>query len=159
MKEVLLKVYSFDELDDRAKQEARSWWVQNMEFAWCDESIESIKAFCDYFSVRLINYSVDDVRFDYQTNETNANFRGMKLADFDRDYTPTGYCLDYALWQTFYDVFKATGDAKRAFDEGLYKGFQSWRDDMAMQLSDECVDECLAINDYEFMEDGSRARY
>ena len=159
MKEVLLKLYSFEELDDRAKQEARNWWRDGVHFSWTDESCQSIYAFVNYFGVKLKDWGVDESTYFYRTDADNTNFRGMKLADFKRDYTPTGYVLDCCLWENFYDTFKATGDAKQAFFDGLDAGFKAWRDDMAWQLTDEAVDECLIINDYEFMEDGSRARY
>lgn len=159
MKEVLIKLYSFDELEDTAKQEARNWWREGDCFSWENESRQSIYAFVDYFRVKLKDWGVDDSTYFYRTDADNANFRGMKLAHFARDYMPTGYILDSYLWETFYDAFKASGDAKQAFYDGLDAGFKAWRDDMAWQLSDEAIDECLIINDYEFMEDGSRARY
>ena len=159
MKEVLLKLYNFEELEDEAKNKARRWWRDDIDFAWSDESRASIYAFTNHFHVLLKDYEVDTCTYSYRADATNENFRGMKLSDFKRDYMPTGYCLDCHLWETFYDTFKATGDAKRAFEAGLEAGFKGWRDDMAWQMSDEYIDETLIINDYEFMEDGSRARY
>ena len=55
---------------------------------------------------------------------------------------------------TFYDQFKATGSAKKAFDDALWQGFNAWHNDMESQLSDEFIDEHLIINEYEFTEDG-----
>ena len=159
MRDILLKVYNFDELQDEAKEKAREWWRGFDNFAWDDESIKSISAFVNHFGVKLDGYEVDAWRYDYRVNAENEHFRGMKLADFKRDYMPTGYCLDCYIWEAFFDTFKATGDAKQAFYAGLDAGFKGWRDDIAYQLSDEAVDETLIINDYEFLEDGSRARY
>ena len=159
MKEVLIKLYGFEELNDKAKDKARDWWRRGDSFAWEAESRQSIEAYAKHFHVKLLDWSVDDCIYHYRTDAENANFRGMKLKDFKRDYMPTGYCLDCYMWEAFYDAFKATGDAKHAFFEGLDAGFRGWRDDMAYQLSDEYIEEYLVSNDYEFMEDGSRARY
>ena len=159
MKEILVKLYGFDELEEDAKEKARSWWREVSDFAWGDESRASIYAFTNHFNILLKDWSVDSCTYNYYAQATNANFRGMKLADFKRDHTPTGYILDCYLWETFYDTFKATGDAKQAFYDALDAGFKAWRDDMAWQLSDEAVDEALIINQYEFMGNGKHATF
>lgn len=159
MKEVLIKLYGFEELEDSAKEKAREWWRNGDCFAWDSESRASIYAFANHFNVKLNDWSVDDCTYYYRTDADNANFRGMKLTDFKRDHQPTGYVLDCYIWEAFFDAFKATGDAKHAFYEGLDAGFRGWRDDMAWQLSDEYIEELLISNDYEFIKDGSRARY
>lgn len=157
MKTINVNLYQFDELTDEAKEKARDWWRDGDCFAWGRESEQSIYAFVNAFSVKLKHYEVDAFFYEYSTDANNEHFRGRKLTDFKRDYMPTGYILDAYLWEAFFDTFKATGDAKAAFDAGLDAGFKAWRDDMAWQLSDEAVDECLIVNQYDFMEDGSRA--
>lgn len=159
MKQITVNLFNFDELEGDAKEKAREWWRSGDCFAWGRESEQSIYAFVNTFGVKLKDYSVDAYFYDYRTDADNEHFRGRRLADFSRDYMPTGYILDCHLWETYYDTFKRTGDAKAAFEAGLDAGFKAWRDDMAWQLSDEAVDECLIINGYEFMEDGSRARF
>ena len=90
------------------------------------------------------------------TDAENSNFRGLKLRDVTRDNTPTGYCLDCALWFTFYDEFKRTGDALRAFNEAIDAAVAEVVADMEYQYTDESVDEMLTINEYEFLENGER---
>jgi len=51
-------LFTFDELSESAKERARENWRANMDFAWSDESLESIKAFCDYFNVTLRHWSI-----------------------------------------------------------------------------------------------------
>lgn len=155
METVQISVYTFDELSDEAKETARDWYRQDCDYFWCDESLDSIKTFCDHFGVSLGRISVGAYEnIDYDVQCSNVNFRGRKLRDFNRDYMPTGFGLDCDLWMTFYDVFKATGDAKRAFDDALYEGFKSWRTDLEWQLSDECVDENIICNEYRFTANG-----
>jgi hypothetical protein len=157
MRTETIEVFQFDELSDDAKEKARYWSRSNVDFFWCEEGIDSIKTFCNHFGVRLTTWNVAPyANPDYSAEYFNSHFRGMKLKDFKRDYMPTGYCLDYDLWMTFYDQFKATGSAKKAFDDALWKGFIGLRNDMEFQLSDEYIDEHLIINEYEFTEDGKR---
>ena len=144
---VTYNLYTFEELSDKAKEKARDWWREGSDYGWHDESRASIKTFCEHFGVKLTDWSIGAYcPYHYKTDATNENFRGLKLKDFDRDHMPTGYCLDYALWATFYDTFKKTGDAKAAFFEGLDKGFEDWRSDIEYQLSDEAAEENIQAN-------------
>ena len=146
-------IYHFDELSDEAKETARDSF-RDIEPFWTKESIQSIEAFCEAFGVSLLDYSVDIYRSFYRTNASNANFRGKKLPQFNREYMPTGYCLDNELWMTFYDVFRNTGDAKYAFNEALDAGFRAWRKDMEYQTTDEYIDDFIIGGGYEFYENG-----
>ena len=159
MRTETITIYKFDELPtDAAKERARErgrQWVSD-DPSWCHESRQSIEAFCEHFGVKLKNWSVGPYSApDYSTNAENSHFRGIKLAQFNRDHMPTGYCLDCDLWMTFYDEFKRTGDAKGAFDAALWAGFKSWQNDLESQLEDEHIDEFLSINEYEFDECGN----
>jgi hypothetical protein len=155
MRTETINVYSFDELSDEAKDKARSKYRENCDFHWSDECKDSINAFCDHFGIRLTAWSVSPYSSpDYSAEYFNSHFRGLKLKDFKRDHMPTGYCLDCDLWMTFYDEFKATGCAKKAFDKALWAGFIGWRNEMESQLEDDYIDEHLMINEYEFTEDG-----
>ena len=154
------EVFTFSELSDSAKENAREWWreVSAGDYAWSTESLDSIEKFCEEFGVKLTDYSVGPYSSpEYKTNADNSHFRGRKLREFSRDAMPTGYCLDCDLYQTFCDEFKRTGDAKGAFDKALYAGFIAWRDDMESQESDEYIDDCLIANEYEFDSEGHRA--
>lgn len=155
MKVIEINVYSFDELDDKAKEKARDWYRHGMDFHWSDESIGSIKEFCEHFGARLTNWSVGAHEpFSFDVDAPASLFRGLKLRDVDRDAMPTGYCLDCSLWFTFYDTFKATGCASKAFEAALNEAFKDWRTDMEWQMSDEYIDEHLTINEYQFTETG-----
>lgn len=157
MRTETINVYTFQELPtESAKERARDWWREGIDFAFSDESRQSIQAFCDEFGVRLKDWSVGAYApINYTTDAENKHFRGRKLREFKRDAMPTGYCLDCDLWQTFCDEFKRTGDAKAAFEAALWEGFKAWRDDMEGQLEDDYIDECLEINEYEFDENGN----
>lgn len=150
--------YKFEELSESAKEKAREWG-RNLDFifGWSEESKQSIVAFCDHFGVTLTDWSVGPWSpFYYQTDAENSHFRGVKLKSISPDNTPTGYCLDHTLWETFHREFKRSGDAKYAFNEALYAGFKAWRADWESAYEDAQLDEFLIANEYEFTEDGKR---
>jgi len=159
MRTIEKTVYMFSELSDDAKEKARDWWRSCDEGdVWRDEYIGSVKAFCDHFGVTLKDYSVGAwSSIDYTHDAENSNFRGVKLRSIDRDAMPTGFCADCDLWVTFYDEFKRTGAALQAFDVAVHAGFKAWRDDAEGRQSDECIDEIMELNEYEFDEEGRRA--
>lgn len=156
MRTITTTICKFDELSDTAKERARAWWREHIDFDGSDE-LHSIQAFCEHFGVRLTHWSVGAYSpIEYKHDASNENFRGLKLKDFSHDHMPTGYYLDCDLWQTFYIAFKNTGDAKQAFDDALDAGFRGWRADMEYRLTDEAVDEDIEANEYEFDENGRR---
>ncbi len=159
MRTIETSVFLFSELSDDAKEKAREWGRQVLgdNPTWSCEWLASLKAFCDYFGVILDSWEVGPFMLvSYNVSLDNDLFRGLKLKSFSRDHMPTGFCGDCDFWQSFYDEFKRTGDAKRAFDHAIYRGLIAWRDDWESQLSDESIDDFLTANEYEFTEDGKR---
>lgn len=156
MQVIELKLYTIEELDEKAKERARNWWRSIGETSWHDESLESIKAFCEHFGVTLKTWEVGAYSSPYfSTDAENSHFRGLKLSQFKPEYSPTGYCLDWPLWSVFFHSFKRSGDAKAAFLEGLEEGFKCWVSDLEDQNSDEYIDELLQANEYTFTENGA----
>jgi hypothetical protein len=154
-RDMVTTVYKFEELSESAKERARDWWRNGMEFAWNDESRESIHAFCAQFGIRLKDWRVGPYEsFHWSAEYDNSNFRGIRLRDLERESYPTGYFLDASMSIAFYDTFKFTGDAKYAFEHALDAGFRDWRNDMEWQMSDEYIDETIIANEYEFTESG-----
>lgn len=156
MRTETIVVYKFNELSDTAKENAREWYKQGTNYLWFDESMGSIRAFCDHFNVIIEDWSIGAFSPSWiQTNSENSHFRGVKLRDINPDYMPTGYCLDCTLWQTFHDQFKRTGDALYAFKEAVDAAVYEIVADAEYQYTDEYVDELLEINGFEFYEDGT----
>jgi len=159
MRVATIPVFKFDELTPIAKEIARGWWRDGWDYPWNEESRGSIETFCKHFGVTLKDWQVGPYwPFSYSTDAGNANFRGLKLRDVEKEAMPTDFCLDNSLWYAFYDEFKRSGDAKGAFNVALDAGFRAWSDDMEDQLSDEAVDENITCNDIEFTKDGQPYR-
>ena len=156
MEIIEVAVFSFDELGEEAKEKARSWYRENLEYPWFSEALGSIRAFVGHFNAELKDWSLGSGSGrDYiHTTATNENFRGVKLKDIDKDYMPTGYCLDADLWGEFFRVFQKTGDAKYSFEQALEQAIIGIQRDIDYQFSDECIDDTLRINNYQFTENG-----
>ena len=156
MRTIEKTVYQFSELSDSAKEKARDWAKSLGDlYGWSADSRDSIEAFCDHFGVKLKDWRVGPwLPIEYSTDAENHHFRGVKLSSIDRDYMPTGYCLDCDLWFTFHDEFKRTGNAKYAFEQALCVGFRSWREDWESAYEDAQIDDFLVANEYEFDEMG-----
>ena len=157
MRTVTKDIYTFDELSDEAKECALEWARASLPdiYGWSEENKQSIEAFCQKWGIELQQYSVSPYEsYDYQTDASNNHFRGVKLKHIDKEAMLTGYCLDSDLMYTFYNKFKATGDALYAFNEALDAGFIAWRQDWENAYSDDALGEFLEANGYEFTIDG-----
>jgi hypothetical protein len=156
METIEVVIYTFDELEDEAKEKARTWYRDGLDYPWFSEAIDSIRAFVKHFGAELKDWQIGSGSGrDYiRTDATNENFRGVKLKDIDRDHMPTGYCLDADLWHEFFEVFKRTGDAKYSFEQALEAAIIGIQRDIDYQFSDECIDETIRINEYRFTEKG-----
>lgn len=159
MRTIELEVFKYSELTDSAKINAREW-MQRGGYVWIDEGIDSIRAFCDHFGVKLEDYSISPYAHSYiKTNAENHHFRGytLKQADKEKDLAPTGYCLDCDLFQTMHEQMKATGCALHAFNAAIESGKRGIIADMEWQDSEEYIAEMMECNEYEFDENGRRA--
>lgn len=155
MRQETITLYKFNELDDTAKNKAREWYLEGLEFPWFNEYIDSIKAFCDEFNVTLEDYSLGGYRDYIKTNASNANFRGFNLKDCEnlKSRDLTGFCGD-CIKDKFCEVFANTGDALTAFNDALKYILIVIRDDIEAFYSQESIDEMLDVNEYEFFETG-----
>ena len=157
MRTIQIDLYQFEDLSDDAKERAREWFRECIDFYFSDEYLGSIHTFCAHFGASLKEWSIGPwCPLEYIVESDNACFRGKKLKDFNPEYMPTGFCVDCDLWGTFYRVFKRPGNAKGAFGEAIEAGFKAWRDDWESQYDDGQVDDNIIANGFEFTENGER---
>jgi hypothetical protein len=156
METVEIEVFEFDELDDEAKEKARDWYRDGLEYFWFDDAMQSIRAFVSHFGGDVIDWEVGGYRGNdhIKTNITPEHFRGKKLKDIDPEYMPTGYCVDCSLWHTFHKEWKNTGDPMYAFQQALEAALSDIRADIEYQYTDEAVDDAITVNDYRFTKNG-----
>jgi len=155
--EVLVCRYS--ELDDKAKQRAKEWYLNGMEYPFHKENIDSIKAFCGHFGAELKDWSIGGRGEYLKTDAENHHFRGFTMEDAKKlaemGYLPkSGTWLDGTMIQSFFEEFKKTGDAMYAFHQALETALRAINQDIEYQYSDEAVEEMMEINAYEFDENG-----
>ena len=155
METIELTVYHFDELDEAAKDRARAWYRNGLEYPWFSESMDSVRAFVEYFGARVQDWNIGERGRDYiKTDISPEHFRGTKLRSISPDYMPTGYCLDADLWGTFHAEWKRTSDRMYAFQQALEAALGAIASDVEYQFSDEAIDETIRINEYRFTEEG-----
>lgn len=156
------EVYELSELSESAKEKARRWYREGMEYVGFDDAHASIKAFCDEFNVTIKDYSIEAYSYSYlNTDADDSNFRGRKVSNIpNKEHNPTGYYMDGILWYTFHEALALNkhGNALSAFNEAIVAAVACIKDDMEYQLSAEAIDESITCNEYEFYEDGSIAR-
>jgi hypothetical protein len=150
-------VYTYAELSDSAKENAKQWFSSG-GYTWIDEGIDSIKAFCGHYGIELKDYSLSPYAYSYiETNAENRHFRGVTLKKvlLEKDLMPTGYCVDCDLFYAMAENMKENGgNALAAFNFAIDAGKKSILADMEYQDSDEYIAEVMEINNYEFDENG-----
>lgn len=149
-------IYTFDELSDSAKENAREWYRRGLEYPWWDEVQSSLRSFCDEFGISVLDYSMGDSRRAFiKTDASPSNFRGLKLSEFDREAMPSGFCFDAGIRHNFAEEWTKTSDPFYAFGIALESFLREVENDVEYQFSDEAVDESIEANGYEFDENGS----
>ncbi len=166
MRIIETKVYTFDELNDKAKEKARDWYRKGaLDYDWWDSTYE------DAERVGLKITSFDLGRSERITGE----FIGSALETVDKIKTEHGvHCETFqtamryepSLRETFAkcqsDPHQEDDDAYcGAAHEFLVDLLEDYRilltHEMEYLLSDESVDETIRANEYEFLESGKRA--
>lgn len=157
METVEIQVYSIDELDGAAQENALDWMCQYFDFAWHNEYRDSLQAFCGELGISVPDWSAgawNNFHYTPDRAEWNQAMRGRKLSEFDRDHMPTGFCADCDLWMTFYDAWKRTGSPVDAVESALDAFFKAWAADIEDHYSDERMLENAEVNEYRFTKSG-----
>lgn len=195
MRTIETTVYTFAELDLKAKERAREWWREGFEY-YDEFVIDDFKEIAG-----LLGFKVDNVYWSgFCSQGDGASFTGGWSRDdckpdAVKDYAPQDVCLHEiadnihrTLGQfpagegveslnecvrieqsgRYVHAYTMHVDGNPDNDEGfevameqhardlanwLYRGLQT---DYYAQQSDECVDEVLQANEYEFTADGER---
>mgnify|MGYP003587847597 CR=1 FL=1 len=159
MREININLFRFLELSEEAQKNALIWARDNIGdiYCWNAESLQSIRAFCKKYGVTMERYNIGPHEgYDYATNASNDNFRGVRLKHIQRDEWLTGHYIDNDLTYAFHDAFKSTGNALGAFNAALDAGFKTWQEHWEDSYSDESLGDFLDANEYEFTQYGSK---
>ena len=157
MEDIETVVYYYDELNESAKEKAREWYTEDLDYPYFREYLKTIESFCAEFNVKIKEYSIGAYAYSYiDTDANNSHFRGLKLKDYlpklGKDYD----FIEYVLWVTFINTWKESSDPLKAFNEAITLSVRDIQKDWEYMYSCESVEENIFINGYTFTEDGRR---
>jgi hypothetical protein len=175
-----ITVYSFSELNDDAKAYAiEAYRSAGMEPAWCDEWIDSMRAFEKVAPVYNVTFEAGGYRCASVSFEPYGGYyiddvmalsgvrawkwlvnNGWRDLATNGDCPLTGYCGDEDLLDAIRKALKnpkGIASIYDVFNDCLHDWVFAFNADLEHQESDEYIAEMLEENGYEFMGDGSPA--
>lgn len=157
-KQKITLVYQFDELNDKAKERAREWYRAGaLDYEWW----ESVYEDAAQVGLKITGFDLGrrqsiDGELTMSAMESVSNI----LTTHGED------CDTYKLASRYYPQLLAQDIEDEAAAQQLEEEYvrelkeEYWHmlnREMEYQLSDECVDETIKANEYEFLENGKRA--
>ena len=183
MRTIKVKVFTFDELNDDAKERAREWYRRGQEPGgnWASEWRQTAEEAAKFLPFEITDWSVGDYRQFVKIRVKNndvADMSGVRLWKwlkagsvngsqwFNLGVDPfascpfTGYCGDDFILDPI-RVFLVRPDisttGRELFQACADSWVDAWAKDMEWCDSNECIDENILANGYEFDENGRRA--
>lgn len=150
-------VYTFAELSDKAQENAKNWYYQNVEYFWGKEHIAEIETFLSVFNITLKQYEYDECRYSYKTDLESCKWQGNNKKDVLARLAryQVAYCIGEGLKQSFLDEYAKNSSIKRAIVVALDNSFKELVSDYRYHFSDESIKEFFESNDFYFYEDGT----
>jgi len=166
MKEIIMKVYKFEELNEEAKEKAREWYREGIDNTYPWEYIND-----DAKTIGLIINSLDQHRQNEGHFEHSAEDTAKRIIDQHGEHCSTSKTAKEYLavikslipdeegYLSLYDQDKEK-QAEADFLHSLLEEYMIMLDnEIDYQYSDEAVDENIRINEYEFTKNGKRFCY
>ena len=161
----ITEVYQFNELSDRAKERAREWYREGaLDYDWWENVYEDaervglkITGFdlgraqeCEGRLIMSIAESIQAILKDH-----GKDCDTYKLA---MEYKPQIQVLRQRELESEENLRDELAELTGEYTYALREEYRHMlRQEYEYLLSDECVDEALRANEYEFLEDGTRA--
>lgn len=162
MTEVVTKVYTFDELSDRAKERAREWYREGaLDYEWwefvCEDSkeigfeIEEFDLYRRTITGKLVGDAVYTAKAILENHgEECGTYSVAKRLLADAVGLHMIHGKDYEYHESFEELIEG-------FRTALEREYLSMLDkEHEWLMSDECVDETIQANEYTFTEEGRR---
>lgn len=155
MKEIKINIYTFDELDKKAKEKARQWF---RESSYGDEWWDSIYEDAATIGLNITSFDLDRNRHAMGRLLSNTEIVAANIVKKHGDKTET-----HILAASFLKEFNKEKDEENR--EQMSEEFErSLLEEYAVILqreseylaSDEAVDESIIANEYTFTKDGKR---
>ena len=156
MKQITIDAYTFNELSDNAKNNARQHYYENINYFWGDEHLEGVKCFLDLFNIILINWSYDEYHAYFETNINDCKFQGFskkRVNALIKSFN-VSYCADETLVVAFNKAYSEHGSIRLAIQEALRQSGIDLRNDVTLHYTDEVMSGYFEANEYFFTEHG-----
>ena len=157
-KQKIILVYQFDELDDKAKERAREWYRAGaLDYEWW----ESVYEDAAQVGLKITGFDLGrgqsiDGELTMSAMESVSNIITTHGEDCDTHKLASRY-YPQLLAQDIEDEDKAQQLEEEYARELKEVYWHMLNEEMEYQLSNECVDESILANEYEFLENGQRA--
>ncbi len=157
MREVKIKVYDFKDLDFETREKVVNNYREDDYFFVGEDIVETIKAFCSYFNLKLQNYSLGDAGsnfIDIDEDSIPKNKKDLRISKkFLNGYRLTGICYDYDILKPLTRPFKGK-DSKELIEECLDAIIDTYNRELEYWYSNICIEEEIESNGYEFLING-----
>ena len=157
-KQKITLVYQFDELDETAKERAREWYRAGaLDYEWW----ESVYEDAAQVGLKITGFDLGrrqsiDGELTMSAMESVSNIITTHGEDCDTHKLASRY-YPQLLAQDIEDEDKAQQLEEEYARELKEVYWHMLNEEMEYQLSNECVDESILANEYEFLENGQRA--
>lgn len=169
MRTETIEIFTFAELTDSAKERARQWFREGGCWHWSDEWWDSAAAFSKIapIKVRSIHWERAEPEMVWSEDAELSELSGVRAwkwlhnngwfdlaaENVKGGCTLTGYCGDCAFFDPIEKYARdpmGVPELGDLFRDCVYSWAFAARDDMEWSHSDECVDDTIEANGYEF---------
>ena len=167
MRTIETTLYKFDELSDKAQEDAIKWITDNWHdlYNWGDDNAESLEKFCKFFGCTS-DYSYDlygrswakiTINSDYTLEQGLSDLLPDNKGFIFKSCPFTGYYMDEVLLQPIRDYLDnpTDDDIQSLMDKSASAWLDACIQDVEYAYSDEGIRDMIEANDYEFTKDGT----
>lgn len=157
MREVITKVFTYDELSEQAKERAYMDWVHQGgdEWHWVDEWREALKGFADLTNIRLRDYELDSYGYWFSAEYPDIEHGNViEYQPKDCPFSGTTFDEDFLHPLREWVSKKTDADYLDVLKDCLDTGFRNAQSDIEWHSGKECFIERCEFDGYEFTEDG-----
>lgn len=164
MRKVTVKVYQYDELNDKAKERARGWFLQGRDNRDAFDNIVEDAKQVGLLITELYQHRANEGGFEVGPMDTIDRILANHGDICETYKTATRYKERLGYFSEDDDdetsvEYENYQNAKREFLHDLLEDYRVMCDkEVEYQQSEEYVSEMMKANEYEFTEDGRRFR-
>jgi hypothetical protein len=160
MKKITIEVYTFDELSDEAKEKAREWYREGIDYPFLEEFMNEFI----YDKLTEAGYMVDDLKVLYSLTYSQGDgvsftaklTKGLETYQVNRS--------GHYVHERTMDVYHETEDGEETEEPEVLEEMRKIAKEaekagykyIEYEESNEAVDETIRANEYPFTKNGER---